>query len=192
MSRARLLRRPPVLAAALFAALALPTGSSIAAERTVHIRGVEYAPATIRVRAGDTIVWSNARDNTVHTATADDGSFDTGVIPAGGQASETFRERGTIRYHCEIVPSMTGTIVVEAAAASPPPTPPASREPAPTGSPNRPVWSPDERTQPPTDTEAESSHASTPWSATVLALVLLAAVVAVLLRLGVSGRDRSD
>jgi plastocyanin len=47
-----------------------------------------------------------------HTATADDGSFDTGTIDEGKLKSETFKQPGTFTYHCEIHPQMHGTIEV--------------------------------------------------------------------------------
>jgi plastocyanin len=54
-------------------------------------------------------------DSVPHTATADDGSFDTGPLEEGKLKSETFKRAGTFTYHCAIHPSMHGTVeVVEA------------------------------------------------------------------------------
>jgi len=50
-----------------------------------------------------------------HTATASDGSFDTGTIAPGGSGSVTFNTPGTYSYFCAIHPDMTGTITVVAA-----------------------------------------------------------------------------
>ena len=44
--------------------------------------------------------------------TADDGSFDTGTIEEGKIQSETFKQPGTYAYHCEIHPTMHGTVEV--------------------------------------------------------------------------------
>ncbi len=44
--------------------------------------------------------------------TADDDSFDSGTLSDGDSFDFTFEESGDIAYHCEIHPSMTGTITV--------------------------------------------------------------------------------
>lgn len=85
-----------------------------AASGGVTIEDFAFAPRTITVDVGDTVTWTN-RDTAGHTATADDGSFDTGVLGRGQSGSRTFDEAGTFAYHCEPHPSMTGTVVVRAA-----------------------------------------------------------------------------
>ncbi|HEX5979753.1 MAG TPA: plastocyanin/azurin family copper-binding protein, partial [Thermoleophilaceae bacterium] len=52
---------------------------------------------------------------TPHSATADDGSFDTGIFDAGQSRSQTFEEAGTFAYFCTPHPNMRGTIEVRAA-----------------------------------------------------------------------------
>ncbi len=53
-----------------------------------------------------------------HTATADDGSFDTGTItPGASSAGVTFNTVGTFAYHCKIHAAMHGTIAVTSATA---------------------------------------------------------------------------
>jgi plastocyanin len=47
-----------------------------------------------------------------HTVTADDGSFDSGPIAQGETFSQVFNAAGSVGYHCEIHPQMTGTIIV--------------------------------------------------------------------------------
>jgi len=49
---------------------------------------------------------------TNHTFTADDGSFNIELDPNGG-GTQTFATAGTFTYHCEIHPSMKGTVVVQ-------------------------------------------------------------------------------
>jgi len=77
----------------------------------VDISNFEYAPDPVRVQAGGKVIWLN-QDSATHTATADDGSFDTGQIDEGKLKSETFKQPGTFTYHCEIHPQMHGTIEV--------------------------------------------------------------------------------
>jgi plastocyanin len=77
----------------------------------VDISNLEYDPDPVRVEAGGKVIWLN-EDSVAHTATADDGSFDTGEIEEGKLKSETFKQPGTYAYHCEIHPQMHGTIEV--------------------------------------------------------------------------------
>jgi len=90
-------------------------GAALAADHAVAISGFAFSPKTITVTVGDTVTWTNS-DPTAHTATADDGSFDTGTIGNNGTGTATFSTAGTFPYHCKIHSSMTGTITVEAAA----------------------------------------------------------------------------
>ncbi len=78
----------------------------------VSIKGHKYVPPTVEVAAGDKVVWTN-NDRVAHTATADDGSWTTGDIPAGKSAEVTFATPGTFSYFCEYHPSMKGTVRVK-------------------------------------------------------------------------------
>jgi hypothetical protein len=84
-----------------------------AATENVTITDFEFTPAAITIQQGDTVTWTN-EGPTAHSATASDGSFDTGIFSAGGSRSETFDEAGTFAYICTPHPNMTGTVVVEA------------------------------------------------------------------------------
>ncbi|HEV7481750.1 MAG TPA: cupredoxin domain-containing protein [Solirubrobacterales bacterium] len=83
------------------------------AERSAKVEIVEftYGPDPVTVQAGGKAIWLN-QDTAPHTATADDGSFDTGVLERGKLKSETFKQAGTFTYHCEIHPTMHGTVKV--------------------------------------------------------------------------------
>jgi plastocyanin len=78
---------------------------------SVNISNMAFLPATYTVKAGITVTWTN-NDNMIHTVTANDSSFSSGNIPAGGNYSRTFTSPGTYPYHCTIHPGMKGTIVV--------------------------------------------------------------------------------
>jgi plastocyanin len=90
-----------------------PAAQGGEAERAAKVQIVEfaYSPDPVRVEAGGKVIWQNM-DSAPHTATADDGSFDTGPLEEGKLKSETFKEPGTYAYHCEIHPSMHGTVEV--------------------------------------------------------------------------------
>jgi LPXTG-motif cell wall-anchored protein len=86
-----------------------------AASTGVTISDFKFAPGAVTVNAGDTVTWSNSGP-TGHSATANDGSFDTGVLPKGSSGSHTFTQAGTFSYFCKPHPFMKGTVVVQAAA----------------------------------------------------------------------------
>lgn len=105
------------------AAVAILAGGAtvLAASQTVDISGFAFSPREQTVAVGDTVTWANA-DAQGHTATADDGAFDTGTIGRNTSKSVTLTTAGTFAYHCRIHPAMTATLVVTEAADSPPPT----------------------------------------------------------------------
>ncbi len=70
-----------------------------------------FSAATVTVNVGETVTWHNS-GQAPHTATADDGSFDTGTINSGGSGSHTFNSAGTFSYICTIHPNMKGTVRV--------------------------------------------------------------------------------
>jgi plastocyanin len=87
-----------------------PSGEATKSEK-VDIVEFTYQPDPVVVQAGGKVIWQN-QDAAPHTATADDGSFDTGTIEKGKIGSETFKEAGTFTYFCEIHPTMHGTVEV--------------------------------------------------------------------------------
>jgi plastocyanin len=87
-----------------------PSGAPQKSEK-VQIVEFSYEPDPVVVQAGGKVIWQN-EDTAPHTATADDGSFDTGTIEKGKLGSVTFKEPGTFTYHCEIHPTMHGTVEV--------------------------------------------------------------------------------
>jgi plastocyanin len=82
-------------------------------ERSVKVEIVDFAydPEPVQVATGGKVIWQN-QDSAPHTATADDGSFDTGTLEEGKLKSETFKKAGTYTYFCEIHPTMHGTLEV--------------------------------------------------------------------------------
>jgi len=103
---------------ALAFGLAVPT--VLAASRGVAIQDFAFSPRTVEIRAGDTVTWTN-RDSVAHTATAQNGSFDNGLLSDGESGSVRFRVPGTYRYLCTPHPDMTGTVIVRAAGTIVPP-----------------------------------------------------------------------
>ena len=89
-------------------------GARTAASASLTIGDYFFSPASVTVAVGDTVTWHNTGQQP-HTATADDGSFDTGTIQPGGSGSHTFNSSGTFSYICTIHPNMKGTVRVVAA-----------------------------------------------------------------------------
>lgn len=89
---------------------AAPSGDAVRSEK-VEIVDFSYDPDPVTIEEGGKVTWIN-QDSAPHTATADDGSFDTGTLDEGKLKSETFEEPGEYTYFCEIHPSMKGTIKV--------------------------------------------------------------------------------
>lgn len=77
----------------------------------VEILDFTFTPQTLEIPVGTTVTWTNS-DTTQHTATASDGSFDSGILAQGDSFSFTFDTPGTYDYICSLHPNMTGQIVV--------------------------------------------------------------------------------
>jgi plastocyanin len=77
----------------------------------VNIDNFAFIPATLTVRAGSTVTWTN-HDEEPHTVAASDGSFHSPGMGTGGTFSHTFATAGTFDYVCSIHPMMHGTVVV--------------------------------------------------------------------------------
>jgi len=78
---------------------------------TVNIHDDAFDPATTSIAPGTTVTWVN-NDDEAHTVTADDGLFDSGRLDPGDSYSVWFDGSGTVAYHCEPHPHMTGSIEV--------------------------------------------------------------------------------
>ncbi|MFL5384396.1 MAG: copper-binding protein [Longimicrobiaceae bacterium] len=100
--------RGPALAAVLAAAAGACAGGSHApARHEIEIRAFVFSPAAQVAQPGDTLVFVN-HDAVPHTATATDGSWDTGSIPANGTKAVAVPRAGD--YRCAIHPTMTGRV----------------------------------------------------------------------------------
>jgi plastocyanin len=84
-----------------------------AAGKSISVADFSFTPSSISVDEGDTVTWTN-NGPTPHSATANNGSFDTGILQKGRSGSHTFNEAGTFSYFCTPHPFMKGTVVVQA------------------------------------------------------------------------------
>jgi plastocyanin len=77
----------------------------------INIVDLAFEPATITVAPGQTEIAITNADTVDHTFTLDDGAVDQ-PISAGQNATVTVDLSESMGFHCEIHPSMTGTLQV--------------------------------------------------------------------------------
>ena len=97
--------------ASAVAAVIRPEGA-VAEKAVTHdiaIRRFKFVPASLEVRPGDIIRWTNF-DLAPHTATADDGGFDTGTLRKGKSQVVEVTEAHSGSYHCAFHPHMKARI----------------------------------------------------------------------------------
>ncbi len=94
-----------------------PAGASGAArggEPRLHrvvIEDFAFRPRRLEVRPGDSVEWVNL-DLAPHTASAEDGTWDSGEMAKRARFRMTFRKAGSHAYGCAFHPLMRGDIVV--------------------------------------------------------------------------------
>lgn len=100
-----------------------PTPTPVPAAGDVVIVDFAFVPSDLTIDAGTRITFAN-HGAALHTVTATDGSFDSGLIPANGTYQRVFATPGTFGYLCSLHPTMAGTLRVRGAGgATPPPAP---------------------------------------------------------------------
>jgi len=99
----------PELTAAGEAAVA-----AAASQATVDIDNFAFAPATLTVTAGTTVIWKN-EDDSPHRIGDNNGTFKSAALDTDDTFSHTFAAPGEYPYICTIHPYMVGKIVVKPA-----------------------------------------------------------------------------
>ncbi len=104
-------------------ALGLVLSACQAAHAPAAVRMVEppgdskqwhFEPASIAIKVGDLVTWTNTGTE-AHTVTADDNrTFDSPVVNPGETYKQTFAQAGRYPYHCSFHRWMTGTVTVGA------------------------------------------------------------------------------
>ena len=109
--------KKPRFLGALALALTVVDGSVVAQHKTkstthtVSIKGFEFAPKQLKVRTGDTVIWTN-EDIVPHTATAKNG-FDSKEIASKKSWTYKVTRKGKFLYTCTYHPTMRGELIVE-------------------------------------------------------------------------------
>jgi plastocyanin len=98
----------------LFGALLLlaTSGATAFQAANVHTVGQVYQPDDLTVAAGTAVNFYND-DSDIHTITAKNGSFDSGLMFQGGNWTYVFNSPGTYEYYCLPHPWMLGKVTVQ-------------------------------------------------------------------------------
>lgn len=80
----------------------------------IEIKNSAFSPNSLTVKAGEKFTLVN-RDFMGHSLTADNGSFDSGILGKNESKSITAPAKaGTYKFHCQVHPTtMTGTLIVK-------------------------------------------------------------------------------
>lgn len=84
--------------------------NSATTANAVTIQNFAFNPATLTVKAGTTVTWTNL-DSTIHRIKST--AFNSSDLNQGNTFQFQFNTAGTYDYSCAIHPSMTGKIIVE-------------------------------------------------------------------------------
>jgi plastocyanin len=90
----------------------LASAKASAAEHTIVIENMAFAPTELTVQAGDKITWMN-KDLVPHTVTATNKRFDSKLIEPGKSWSYRAQKKGSISYKCSFHPTMNAKLVVQ-------------------------------------------------------------------------------
>ncbi|MFD8390761.1 cupredoxin family copper-binding protein [Streptomyces sp. NPDC059680] len=93
-----------------------PSKNTAAAPVSAHavaIKNFAFSPATLKVKAGTTVTWTN-EDTDAHTVTSagSGGPLHSAALATHGSYTHTFTKPGSYAYVCTIHPFMTGTVEV--------------------------------------------------------------------------------
>ena len=102
------------------AAPASQVGATARSVNSVTIEDFDFKPGVfgVAVPPGTTITWTN-NGPTAHSTTADNGTWDSGLLNAGDSYSFTFDTPGVYWYFCRPHPFMRGTITIDPNAPAP-------------------------------------------------------------------------
>ena len=78
---------------------------------TVEMRNFAFSPGNLQVPVGATVTFTND-DAVPHTATARDGSWDTGLLNKGESKTITFDKAGDYEYYCKVHPNQIARLTV--------------------------------------------------------------------------------
>jgi plastocyanin len=72
----------------------------------------KYDPASVTIKAGQSVEWDFQDTAVQHSVTEDNSVFDSCLQNAGAKFTVTFAKAGDFKYHCQIHSQMTGDVKV--------------------------------------------------------------------------------
>lgn len=72
----------------------------------------KWAPEQVEIAVGETVTWDMTGAKMAHSATAEDGSWDSGYVQEGDKWSRRFETPGQYRYYCYPHPWKKGVVLV--------------------------------------------------------------------------------
>ncbi|MEK7570358.1 MAG: cupredoxin domain-containing protein [Patescibacteria group bacterium] len=93
--------------------------AAVPTETAVSVTAAGYSPATITVKAGTTVIWTNRSGDTVRVASdphpthTDLPGLESSNLSNGETYSFTFTQVGTWGYHNHFSPTTRGTVIVQ-------------------------------------------------------------------------------
>jgi len=94
-----------------FAARAPQPAVPRAGDTQIRVATFAFGPPTVTIRVGQRVTWING-DPVPHTATANDGRWNSGQLVPGGGFTVTMTKPGIYTYFCEDHPYMQAKIIV--------------------------------------------------------------------------------
>jgi plastocyanin len=91
---------------------ATTVGAASGRTHSVAMDGTTFQPASLTIRLGDTVVWTN-KDPFPHTATSSTGGFDSSSLAPDKSWRFTPGKKGEFAYTCTLHPTMKGTLKVQ-------------------------------------------------------------------------------
>lgn len=89
---------------------AVPSGD-VPSRTEVHVAGLDFRPARVKVGVADTVVWIN-EDIVPHTVTGEEDEWRSGELEVADEYRWVAPRPGVYRYSCEYHPTMVGVLEV--------------------------------------------------------------------------------
>jgi plastocyanin len=87
-------------------------GAQVTADAVIQIQGSAFRPASVTIRVGQTVAWTNVDDRD-HAVVGDRNEFRSGTIKPGQSWQNRFDRAGTYNFHCPLHPRARGVVRVE-------------------------------------------------------------------------------
>ena len=101
----------PLVAVSVLVVGAAPATSAATVTKTVQIKRTGFSPASLTIKAGDTVRWINS-DTRNHQVVSNNGTFVSPILGPGRAFSYQCQAAGTYHYHDGLNPALKGTVVV--------------------------------------------------------------------------------